>query len=117
MQNTTEQHFNLEAEFDEQVKPLIDALYEKLNELGMPGLIGVCYKKEEDGKIGFASSVNLPAQISPVHLIASHFIFEELVPVEVVGLVLRTGNAALKGQEVEVSEIRVDNDEPEITVH
>lgn len=116
MQNTTEQHFNLEAEFDEQVKPLIDALYDKLNELGMPGLIGVCYKKE-DSNIGFASSINLPAKISPVHLIASHFIFEEVVPVEIVRLVLRTGFAATNGQEIEVSEIRVDNDEPEITVH
>ena len=116
MQNTTEQHFNLEAEFDEQVKPLIDALYDKLNELGMPGLIGVCYRRE-DSNIGFASSINLPAKISPVHLIASHFIFEEVVPVEIVRLVLRTGFAATNGQEIEVSEIRVDNDEPEITIH
>lgn len=112
MTNTTElpeANFDLEKEFDEQVAPLIDALYSKLNELNMPGFIAVCYANSEGGEgNGMATSANIPARRSPIHIIASHFICEELVPAEIVEVALRTGFAKSQGKEVGVMIGRVE---------
>lgn len=91
------EHFDLKKEFDEQVRPILDELYAKCEELKMPMHLIICYADKED-KSNCVSSQCFPDNRKPDAIVAHALLkahHQALAPVvfRAVGAILAGGAA------------------------
>lgn len=90
--------YNHDAEYETEVKPLVDALLAKCDELNLPALITIVTVQEADGNATLCQSVRMvDPQRTPIELVAARLRLEgeedHARQLEMVGAI-RQGNAA-----------------------